>query len=77
MYADGMLGNGGVIQQLGSLVTGVFNYMRAPHSQPHSLKSILGASYGYIFNDVEVSPSDSLLMFMSQAQGFDSKLFKG
>jgi hypothetical protein len=76
MYADGMLGNKAMLQTLGSLVAGVFNYVRAPNSPPYSLKSILGSSYGYIFDDAELSPSDALLVFMSQAQGFSLDRFK-
>lgn len=76
MYADGLLGNKGMLQTLGSLVAGVFNYVRSPHSPPYSLKSILGTSYGYIFEDVEMSANDALLTFMSQAQGFSLDRFK-
>jgi hypothetical protein len=76
MYADGMLGNKAMLQTLGSLVAGVFNYVRSPHSPPYSLKSVLGNSYGYIFEDAEVSANDALLIFMSQAQGFSLDRFK-
>ena len=76
MYADGVLGNKGMLQIMGSLTTAVFNYMRAQHSQPYTLKSILNTTYGYLFNDVELTASDSLLLFMSQAQGFSLDRFK-
>lgn len=76
MYADGMVGNQSILSVLGALTAGVFNYTRAPHSPPYSLKSILGASYGYIYPEQEVKPSDALLTFMSQAQGFDLSKFK-
>lgn len=49
MYADGLIGNQGVLQTLGALTAGVFNYMRPPHSSPYSLKSVLGNVYGYIY----------------------------
>jgi hypothetical protein len=54
----------------------VFNYTRAPHTPPISLKSIIGSSYGYIYPEQEVKPSDALLTFMSQAQGFSLSKFK-
>lgn len=76
MYADGLLGNKGMLQTLGALVTGVFNYVRAPNSPPYSLKSILNNTYGYIFDDKEDSPNDALLTFMTQAQGFSMDRFK-
>lgn len=76
MYADGLLGNKGMLQTLGALVTGVFNYIRQPNSQSYNLKSVLGNSYGYIFDDVEITPNDALLLFMSQSQGFSLDRFK-
>lgn len=76
MYSDGIIGNQGLLTVLGSLTAGVFNYTRAPNSQPYSLKSILGNNYGYIFGEVKTKPSDALLTFMSQAQGFDIGKFK-
>lgn len=76
MYADGMIGNQSILSVLGALTAGVFNYTRAPNSQPYSLKSILGASYAYIYPEQEMKPSDSLLTFMTQAQGFNMAKFK-
>jgi hypothetical protein len=76
MYSDGMVGNQAILSVFGSLTAGVFNYTRAPHTAPFSLKSILGTSYGYIYPEQEVKPSDALLTFMSQAQGFDLSKFK-
>jgi hypothetical protein len=76
MYADGILGNQGLLQTIGVLVAGVFNYTRAPNSAPYTLKSILGNSYGYIYPEAKANPSDSLLNFMTQAQGFSMDKFK-
>lgn len=76
MYADGLLGNKGMLQVMGSLTNAVFNYMRSPNSPPYTLKSILGKTYGYIFDDVELSASEGLLLFMTQAQGFNPENFK-
>lgn len=76
MYADGIIGNRAIIPILGSLVTGVFNYIRPQGSSPYSLKSIIGNSYGYIYEDIESNPNDSLLLFMTQAQGFSLDRFK-
>lgn len=75
MYGDGVLGNHGLLNTMALLVNGVFNYIRDPKSPPYSLKSILNQAYGYIHEDVEVSPSDSLKMFMSQAKGFSVDKF--
>lgn len=76
MYADGIIGNKGLINTIGSLTNGVFNYIRSPNTPPYSLKSIIGNVYGYMYSDVEISPSDALKGFISQAKGFDIKKFE-
>ena len=76
MYADGMLGNRGVLNTIGALTNAVFNYMRAPNTSPYSLKSILNQSYDYIYGEEKTDPSESLKLFMTQAQGFSMDRFK-
>lgn len=77
MFADGLIGNKNIITTLGTLTAGVFNYMRPSNGQSYNLKSIIGSAYGYIYEDKEADPSDSLLLFMSQAPGFEINKFKG
>lgn len=77
MYADGALGNKSAIVGLGTLTAGVFNYLKSSNSQPYTLKSILGNVYSYYYDEPVASASESLLTFMSQAQGFDINKFKG
>lgn len=76
MYADGIIGNKNILQTYASLTAGVFNYLRNSNSPPYTVKSILGSSYAYIFDDENIPATDSLLMFMTQAQGFDVNKFK-
>ena len=76
MYADGIIGNMGLLQNYANLTAGVFNYLRSSNSPPYTLKSILGNSYAYIFDDAETTPTESLLLYMTQAQGFDLGKFK-
>jgi hypothetical protein len=81
MYADGMLGNGGVINLLGTLVNGVFNYIRPKNTSPYQKTSILGTTHDYIYpplSQVESADSvnNSLLAFISQAPGFTRELFE-
>ena len=81
MYSDGIIGNGGLLTQLSILTNGVFNYMRAANSSPYKLANILGSAYDYIYQPLpestkQAAVNDSLLMFMTQAQGFDKKLFE-
>jgi hypothetical protein len=76
MYADGIIGNKAILQNSASLTAGVFNYLRGANTPPYTVKSILGSSYAYIYDDVEMPANDSLLLYMSQAQGFDISKFK-
>jgi len=75
MYADGIIGNKAIISTIGALTNGVFNYIRPPNTAPYSLKSIIGNVYGYMYSDVEVDASESLKLFMSQANGFSVDKF--
>jgi hypothetical protein len=81
MYADGMVGNYGVLTQLANLTNGVFNYMRTAKSPPYKLANILGNAYDYIYpplseQDKKASVNNSLLAFMTQAPGFQQDRFK-
>ena len=49
MFADGLIGNRSLLTMQGSLVSGVFNYLRANNSQPYTLKGVLGSAYDYIY----------------------------
>jgi hypothetical protein len=77
MYADGLVGNRGLLTMQGTLIAGVFNYLRASNSSPYTLKSVLGSAYEYIYGIEKADPSESLLTFMSQAPGFKMDRFKG
>jgi len=76
MFADGAIGNYGLLQTIGSLTAGVFNYMRSSNSQPYELKSVLSSVYGYIYPATAPNPSEALLTFMTHAQGFSMGKFK-
>lgn len=76
MYADGALGNKSSIVGLGTLTAGIFNYLRSSNAPSYKLKDILGNVYQYYYDEPEVTASDSLLVFMSQAQGFSLDKFK-
>ena len=76
MYADGLIGNKSIVTGIGTLTSGVFNYMRSPNSTPYNLKSILGNTYDYFYPSEKADPDDALLTFMSQAPGFEMDRFK-
>lgn len=80
MYADGMVGNHNLVYLLGTLVTGVFNYLRAETATPFSLAKVLGPAHDYIFPPLseeqkKQQANDQLLAFMTTAPGFDKKRF--
>jgi hypothetical protein len=83
MYGDGILGNQKTIELLGTLIAGVFNYLRdSSKSSPYKLANIIGSAYDYIYPPLspeaqKAAASNSLLAFMSQAPGFEKDRFKG
>lgn len=78
MYADGMIGNRAIIETLGNLTAGVYNYMRAAHTPAYKLKDIIKQSYDYLYppQDSTQNPSETLLAYMTQAKGFRTDRFK-
>lgn len=79
MYADGMIGNAGILVALGNLTAGVYNYIRAANTAPYKLKDTIPRAYDYIYppQDTTTSVSDALLSYMIQSKGFNKELFKG
>lgn len=80
MYADGTLGNHGLLAQLAVLTTGVFNYIRPAHAAPYRLAGTLGAAHDYLYppasqEQLAAQANDSLLAFMVQAPGFSKERF--
>lgn len=81
MYADGILGNRGIFDALAPLTAAVFNYFRPPNSPSFRIDQIYPWVHEYSVNpDTEPTPeekaSNGLLVFMSQAQGFDAARFQ-
>jgi hypothetical protein len=76
---DGLFGNKYLLNTMGSLTAGVFNYIRTANSQAYKLKDIIGSSYDYIYkplteeqkqNDV----NNKLLAFISMMPGANANL---
>jgi len=78
MYADGLIGNKAIIETLGNLTAGVYNYMRSNNAKAYTLKNIIGKAYDYFYpeQDKTKSVNDALLTYMSQAKGFKMNRFK-
>ena len=71
---DGFIGNKKVLNTLGYLTTGVFNYIRGANSPAYSLENILGLVHDYIYrpltdDEKREHASNSLLTFISIAPG--------
>jgi hypothetical protein len=78
MYADGMIGNRVMLETLGNLTAGVYNYMRANNHKVYTLRDIIGKSFDYLYppQDNTETVNSALLAFVSQAKGFNPDLFK-
>lgn len=81
MYADGVIGNHGILTVLGQLTAGVFNYMRPANAPDYKLDKILGAAYDYIMPPLSPEQqkemtNDALKAFISASPGFDKKHFR-
>lgn len=82
MYGDGVIGNHKTIELLGTLITGVFNYMRDPaKSRAYTLANVGGSAYDYLYPPLSAealkdAANNSLLAYMSQAPGFAKDRFK-
>ena len=79
MYVDGMIGNTGLIEALGNLTAGLYNYIRAANTAPYKLKDTIPRAHDYIYppQDKTILVNDALLTYMTQARGFKKELFKG
>ena len=80
MYADGLIGNQGLLTVLGNLTSGVFNYMKDANSSPYKLVNIINSAYDYIYpplttEQLNEQANNQLLAFMSQAPGFSADRF--
>ena len=49
MFSDGVIGNLGVIQTLGSLTAGYFNSLLPKGKQPYKLQDIIPTQYEYLY----------------------------
>lgn len=81
MYADGVIGNQGLLTVLGQLTAGVFNYMRAANTPDYKLAKILGSAYDYIVPPLtdeqkKQATDNALKTYMMAAPGFRQDRFK-
>ena len=75
---DGIIGNKVLLNTLGLLTTGVFNYIRNANSKSYELKEILGLSYDYVYRPLSdeqkaKEANNRLLTFMQMMPGAEGK----
>ena len=49
MWADGVIGNRGLLEVLGSLTGAVYNYMRSENQRAYKLNDIIPRSHDYLY----------------------------
>lgn len=69
MYNDGLIGNFGLMQVLGTLTAGQFNTMLPKGKQPYKLRDIIPTQYEYLYpplteQEKRERASESLLNFI-------------
>lgn len=80
MYSDGIIGNLGVLQVMGSLTAGYFNSMLPKGKQPFKLKDIIPTQYEYLYpplseQDKKDLANKSLLNFVKSKPNAPQKIF--
>ncbi len=75
---DGFIGNKVILNTLGLLTTGVFNYIRGGNSKAYTLNEILGLSYEYIYRPLTEQQkaeeaNKRLLLFMQMMPGSEGR----
>lgn len=69
MLSDGMIGNYRILETLGNLTAGVYNYFRSSGAKAYTLEDILPTAYDYLRppmseQDKKELASQKLLSFM-------------
>ena len=80
MYSDGIIGNFGILQVLGSHTAGFFNSMLPKGKQPFKLKDIIPTQYEYLYpplseQDKKDLANKSLLSFVKSKPNAPQTLF--
>lgn len=70
---DGFIGNKKILNTLGLLTSGVFNYLRKSGSTPYSLQDIIGNTFEYLYmpmtdSEKKLHTNNQLLLFMQSRQ---------
>lgn len=81
MYNDGIIGNYGILQVLGTLTAGQFNTVLPKGKPPFKLQDIIPTQYEYLYPPLteeskKEAVNKSLMSFVKSAPNAPSHLFK-
>ena len=81
MYADGLIGNLGILQVLASHAAGHFNMVLPKGKQPYKIKDIIPVQYDYLYppqteQDKKNEVNKALLNFVKTKPNAPKKLFE-
>jgi hypothetical protein len=81
MYSDGIIGNLGLLQVLGSYTAGYFNSLLPKGKQPYKLQDIIPNQYEYLYpplteQDKKELANKALLNFVKTKPNAPKELFK-
>lgn len=79
MWADGLIGNKSIIEGIGTLTAGVFNYIRAQNQRPFDLKDVVYSAFDYLYPPLseeqkKIQANEKLLTFMLMNPGVPDML---
>ena len=79
---DGFIGNKQILNSIGSLTAGVFNYIRGKNQSAYRLQNIIGLAYDYIYppkteQQKKDEANSGLLAFISMMPGAEKQFNHG
>jgi hypothetical protein len=80
MYVDGLIGNRGMMEVLGSLTGAIYNYMRSESQAAYKLQDIIPKTYSYLYPPLTeqqkaAQVNEALRNYMKAAPNAPKKIF--
>jgi hypothetical protein len=81
MYNDGLIGNFAILETLGNLTAGVYNYMRESKAKAYSLKDIIPTVHEYMYppkteQEIKEEANEQLLRYVLLKPNTPKKLME-
>ena len=82
MWADGVIGNRGLLETLGCLTGAVYNYMRSEGQRAYKLEDIIPKSYEYLYpplteEEKKRQVNEALVSYLKASPNAPAKIYKG